>query len=132
MYIIHFEKQNDDFFEVAASGNYLKTTTTTKNEITEKIQEDEINTNKNNKDHEIKGGKKVENGYFSIKEAKVMVKNNCDGDLNIIYLNIRSIKQKMDEFELKIREMKKRPQIIIIGETWIKKGEEKILPIKWL
>lgn len=46
-------------------------------------------------------------------------------ELHIICLNIRSLKNKMDELEHFIKKLKKKPQLIIITESWIRKGEEK-------
>lgn len=46
------------------------------------------------------------------------------GKLKIIYLNIRSIKNKMQELQLTLKAMKEKPHIIIVGETWLKTEDE--------
>jgi Reverse transcriptase (RNA-dependent DNA polymerase) len=39
--------------------------------------------------------------------------------LNIFHLNIRSIKNKLDELKILIRNLNSRPDVIIISETWL-------------
>lgn len=49
--------------------------------------------------------------------------------LRIVYLNIRSLRNKLQELQLTLNEMKEKPHIIVIGETWLKKEEENFFQI---
>lgn len=52
-----------------------------------------------------------------ITRKKKQNKNN----LVIMLLNIRSIKNKLNELEIFLEELNKKPSIIIITESWLKK-----------
>ena len=49
--------------------------------------------------------------------------------LNVLQLNCRGIKSKLDEIE-EILVQLKQPDIVILSETWLKEGEEKYVDIK--
>ena len=53
----------------------------------------------------------------------------CKSSLFILQLNCRGIKSKLDEIEDLLAEIK-QPDIDILGETWLKEGEEGFVDIK--
>ena len=62
--------------------------------------------------------------YDSVGDIKTSQK-----DLRVIQINTRGIKSKLDELDTLISDLK-NPDIIIISETWLKKGEENFIKIK--
>ena len=62
--------------------------------------------------------------YESIGNLKT-----SQNDLRVVQINTRGIKSKLDELDTLISDLKE-PNIIIISETWFKKGEENFIKIK--
>lgn len=58
------------------------------------------------------------------------VNNFTGGKLFIMLLNIRSIRNKICELEIFIENLKERPNIIIITESWLREDELKIFNLK--
>lgn len=52
-------------------------------------------------------------------------RNNVSRKLNLLFLNIRSLKKKLNE--LKVLAITKKADVIILNETWIKTNEERFL-----
>ena len=55
--------------------------------------------------------------------------NKYEGDLNIVQLNVRGLKSKLDDLSTLLVDMK-LPDVMIISETWLKAGEEKFINIE--
>ena len=55
--------------------------------------------------------------------------NKSEGDLNIVQLNIRGLKSKLDDLGTLLADLK-LPDVMIISETWLKAGEEKFINIE--
>ena len=55
--------------------------------------------------------------------------NNSQKDLRVVQINTRGIKSKLDELDRLISDLK-NPDIIIISETWLKRGEENFIKNK--
>ena len=77
----------------------------------------------------------LELGY-NITDSHEYIDYECIGDLktsqndlHVVQINIHEIKSKLDELDTLISDLK-QPDIIIISETWLKKGEEKFINIK--
>ena len=51
-------------------------------------------------------------------------------ELIIILLNIRSLKEKLAEIEIILNELKEKPHVIVITETWLKEDEIKFYNLK--
>ena len=62
--------------------------------------------------------------YDSVGNIKTSQKDLC-----VVQINTRRIKSKLDELDTLISDLKD-PDIIIISETWLKKGEENFIKIK--
>ena len=62
--------------------------------------------------------------YDSVGNIKTSQK-----DLRVVQINTHGIKSKLDELDTLISDLKD-PDIIIISETWLKKGEENFIKIK--
>ena len=50
-------------------------------------------------------------------------------DLRVVQLNTRGIKSKLDELDMLISDLK-QPDVMILSETWLKEGEEKLINMK--
>ena len=55
--------------------------------------------------------------------------NKSEGDLDIVQLNVRGLKSKLDDLSTLIVDLK-LPDVMIISETWLKAGEEKFINIE--
>ena len=55
--------------------------------------------------------------------------NNSQKDLRVVQIKTRGIKSKLDKLDRLISDLK-NPDIIIISETWLKRGEENFIKIK--
>ena len=62
--------------------------------------------------------------YDSVGNIKTSQK-----DLRVVQINTRGIKSELDKLDTLISDLKE-PDIIIISETWLKKGEENFIKIK--
>lgn len=51
-------------------------------------------------------------------------KNLENSSLKIIYLNVRSLKSKIDKFKMKLRDRNEKPDVIVFVETWLNKTTE--------
>lgn len=81
----------------------------------------------------------IDNSYHKLVSGKSnkqtlckshKVKKNTIENLVIALLNIRSIRNKMDELEIYVNNLVKKPHIIIITETWLKSQEIQFFNIK--
>ena len=77
----------------------------------------------------------IELGYNTIDTCEYMdyesignIKTS-QNDLRVVQINTCGIKSKLDELDTLISNLKE-PDIIIISETWLKKGEENFIKIK--
>lgn len=57
-------------------------------------------------------------------------KNIKNDNLVIMLLNIRSIRKKLNELEIFIDDLNKKPHIIIITESWLREEEVKFFNLK--
>lgn len=67
------------------------------------------------------------------KKSTASAKNTSSAKnekLNIALLNIRSIRNKLNELEMFVDDLNKKPHIIIITETWLREDELKIFNLK--
>ena len=77
----------------------------------------------------------IELGYNSIDNCEYIDYDSVGNiktsqkDLRVVQINTRGIKSKLDELDTLISDLKD-PDIIIISETWLKKGEENFIKIK--
>ena len=77
----------------------------------------------------------IELGYNSIDNCEYIDYDSVGNiktsqkDLPVVQINTRGIKSKLDELDTLISDLKD-PDIIIISETWLKKGEENFIKIK--
>lgn len=55
--------------------------------------------------------------------------NKSEGDLDIVQLNVRGLKSKLDDLSTLLVDLK-LPDVMIISETWLKAGEEKFVNIE--
>ena len=63
--------------------------------------------------------------FIDSDNVNICKKKLGDDELFIILLNIRSLKEKLQELEAILNDLLKKPHIIIITETWIKEEEIK-------
>ena len=64
--------------------------------------------------------------YIDYNSIRNQIK--CEGDLNIVQLNVRGLKSKLDDLGTLIVDLKS-PDVMILSETWLKAGEEKFINI---
>ena len=62
--------------------------------------------------------------HDQLKEMK-----SCNSSLIVLQLNCRGIKSKLDNIEDLLAELK-QPDVVILSETWLKEGEERLVNIK--
>lgn len=66
------------------------------------------------------------------KQTKTSSDKKCNGEkeLIVLLLNIRSIRNKLNELEIFIDSIKKKPNIIIITESWLRDNETQFFNLK--
>lgn len=76
-----------------------------------------------NTDKKIQNEKKVSN-------KKTNNKSELNTNLNLAVLNIRSLKEKLNELESCLLELVDKPHIILITESWVKEDEIKFYNLR--
>ena len=77
-----------------------------------------------NKDTEL--GYNIDDNCEYLEYEKLVNLRHTRNDLRILQINVRGIKLKIDDLDTLIMDLK-CPDIVIISETWLKPGEEKLI-----
>ena len=85
--------------------------------------------NKCNNDTDIELGFNIDDRCDYIDPEQLKDTKFDKTSLNVIQLNCRGIKLKIDELE-ELLAQTKFPDIVILSETWLKEGEEKYINIQ--
>ena len=74
-------------------------------------------------------GFNIEDRCDYIDHDQILEMKPNKSSLNILQLNCRGIKSKIDKIEEFLVQLK-QPDVVILSETWLKEGEEKYVDIK--
>ena len=64
-----------------------------------------------------------------LEPEQLFTKGRNNSNLNVIQINCRGIKSKLDDLEELLFQINE-PDIVLLSETWLKDGEERFIDIK--
>ena len=64
-----------------------------------------------------------------LEPEQLFAKGRNNSNLNVIQINCRGIKSKLDDLE-ELLFQTNEPDIVLLSETWLKEGEERFIDIK--